>query len=147
MHKSIHRYFYASIAVDRIHQYPFSDYIISIRNTQQRTREQLIALYRYWLRTGVDQKSLAAMFGNETKQNEISCYLDQIRTAIYKDFVCFFLGAHQNRDFYLSFNAYMTHRLHSLDKDYLVLIADGTYSRIEKATTTTFNIKLTQCKN
>jgi hypothetical protein len=119
----------------------FSSYIFSIHNTEQRSKHQLVALYRYWIRSGVDQKSLAKMFGNGAEQNVISNYLDQIRTAIYKDFVDFFLGAHQERKFYLKFNTFMTHTLHHLREDDLVVVADGTYTRIEKSRNNDFQYK------
>ena len=105
----------------------FSECITSIYNTKKRTKEQLIALYRYWLRTGVDQKTLASLFSCKTKQQTISDYLNQIRMAIYKDFVSFFLGANKDREFYFKFNVPMLHELHDLKKDDLVVVADGTY--------------------
>lgn len=119
----------------------FSEYIVSIHNTEQRNKEQLIALYRYWLRTGIDQKSLAAMFGNNTNQRTISLYLETIRAAIYKEFVPCFLGAKENRDFYLRYNTFMTHKLFDLKKDDLVIVADGTYSKIEKSSNNDFQFK------
>ncbi|CAF1002629.1 unnamed protein product [Brachionus calyciflorus] len=75
----------------------FSNFITSINETNGRTKEQLIALYRYWLRKGLDQFSLSLLFGNNTSQNQISSYLSQIREAIYKDFVPFFLGCNKER--------------------------------------------------
>ena len=119
----------------------FSSYILSINNNKHRTKEQLIALYRYWLHTGMGQKDLALMFGNKTKQRHISGYLNQIRSAIHKDFVPEFLGANKNRDFYLKFNTLMTHNLHNLENDVLVLVADGTYCKIQKSNNNDFQYK------
>lgn len=74
-----------------------------------------------WLYTatgyGIDQGSLALMFGKGTKQQQISHYLNQIRTAIYKVFVPNFLGATKPRDFYLKFNTVMTHRIFDLNEN------------------------------
>jgi hypothetical protein len=56
----------------------FSKYITSVYDTAGRTKEQLIVIYRYWLRKGLDQLSLA-MFKNNTSQHQISHYLTQIR--------------------------------------------------------------------
>ena len=111
----------------------FSQFITSVRITKKRTKEQLIALYRYWLHTGIDQKSLAFMFSSNAKQNRISEYLSQIRLAIMNDFTPHFLGANKERDFYLKYNTIATQNLHSLPKDHLVVIADGTYCKIEKS--------------
>jgi hypothetical protein len=116
----------------------FSDCITSINSCETRSKEQLIALYRYWLRTGSDQKSLAAMFGKNTTQEQISAYLRQARIAIHKDFVPACLGANKNREFYLQFNTLMTHKVFNIDKDVLVIVADGTYCKIEKSSNNDF---------
>ena len=70
----------------------FSNYITRVRDTSGRTKEQLIAIYRYWLSKGIDQCSLAMLKSNTTQQ-QISHYLSQIREAINRDFVPLFLGA------------------------------------------------------
>ena len=116
----------------------FSNYITSVHDTKQRNKEQLIALYRYWLQTGIDQKSLPTMFGKNINQKRISEYLSQIRIAIYKDFVPFFLGANKTREFYLKYNTVMTHSLYDLPNDHLVIVADGTYCKIEKSQNNAF---------
>lgn len=59
----------------------FSDYIINVKNTKHRKKNEMIALYRYWLRNGMSQSSLA-LYGNNWKQRDISRYLDKIRNAI-----------------------------------------------------------------
>ena len=89
----------------------------------------------------MDQKSLASMFSSHTTQQQISEYLRQIRVAIEKDFVPYFLGAHKEREFFLQFNTVMTHQLHNLSKDDLVVIADGTYCKIEKSKNNDFQYK------
>jgi hypothetical protein len=33
----------------------FSDLIVNVRDTAGRTKEQLVAIYRYWLMKGLDQ--------------------------------------------------------------------------------------------
>jgi hypothetical protein len=70
--------------------------ITRIRDTTGRTKEQLIAIYMYWLRKGLDQSTLA-LFKNETSQRQISHYLFQIRTAINSEFVPKFLGAKKGK--------------------------------------------------
>ena len=116
----------------------FCDLITSINNTNKRSKEQLIALYRYWLHNGMHQRDLALLFGNNTTQRKISSYLSQIRTAIFKDFVPLFLGANKSRDYYLRFNTIMTQSLHEIDEDVLVLIADGTSCKIQKSNNNEF---------
>jgi hypothetical protein len=115
----------------------FSKYINSINDTAGRNKYQLIALYRYWLRKGLDQTSLA-MFKNNTSQNQISHYLMQIREAINKDFVPFFLGSKKNRCYYLKHNNVTTTELHCMKQDELAVFADATYNRLEKSSNNNF---------
>ena len=112
----------------------FCSFISSLNETSRRTKEQLIALYRYWLRKGLDQFTLSALFGCAKTQSQISKYLDQVRRAIYKDFVPFFLGAKsRTREFVLQHNNIMAKALYDLPNDCLVIVVDGTYCRFEKS--------------
>ncbi len=110
----------------------FCNYITSINITENRTREELVALYRYWLRKGLDQTSLALLKTQSTQQ-QISYYLSSIRMAINKDFVEYFLGSNKKRDFFLKHNNISTVKLHQLNNDELAIFADATYCRIEKS--------------
>ncbi len=49
----------------------FANYITSIKRSPTRNKYQLIALFRFWLRKGTDQKTLAKMFGSRTTQENI----------------------------------------------------------------------------
>lgn len=118
----------------------FSKYITSIYDTSGRTKEQLIVIYRYWLRKGLDQTSLA-MFKNRTSQNQISHYLTQIREAINKDFVPYYLGSTKNRDFFLKHNNITTSELHCMKADQLAIFVDATYNRLEKSSNNDFQYK------
>ena len=122
----------------------FSSHVLGINDTALRTKYQLIALYRYWLRTGIDQTSLASLFGENTKQWQISDFLDEIRTAIYKHFVPKYLGASKEREFYLKFNTMMASRINNqaLPSDNLILVADGTYHKIEKSANNEMQYKI-----
>ena len=116
----------------------FSNYIKSINENKNRSKYQLIALYRYWLRKGVDQTTLSLMFKKNTTQNQISHYLCQIRKAIYKDFVPYFLGTKCGRDFFLKHNNIMTSLLHEMNEDELAIFVDGTYCKCEKSSNNQF---------
>ena len=118
----------------------FSKYIDCIYDTDGRSKEQLIAIYRYWLRKGIDQTSLA-MFKNQTSQQQISHYLGQIRKAIIKDFVPFFLGANKGRDFFLLHNTTTITELYDLRNEELAIIVDATYCRLEKSANNEFQYK------
>jgi hypothetical protein len=118
----------------------FSKYITSIYDTAGRTKEELIAVYRYWLRKGLDQSSLA-LYQNNKSQHQISHYLSQIRMAINKDFVPFYLGSSKDIAFYLSHNNETTTILHNLKKNDLIIIVDSTYLRLEKSSNNHFQYK------
>ena len=115
----------------------FSKYITSINETFGRTKNELIAIYRFWIRKGIDQTSIA-MYRNSTSQQKISDYLRQIRIAIYKDFVPFYLGANKDREFYLTHNNLTTNILHDLEKDHLAIVCDASYTRLEKSSNNSF---------
>ena len=110
----------------------FASLITSINETEKRSKESLLAIYRYWLRKGVDQQTLG--FLNNSSQSTMSNYLAQIRKAIYQDFVSLYLGARsRTREFFCSRNTKTCRKLHKLQDDDLALIADGTYIRCEKS--------------
>jgi hypothetical protein len=87
------------------------------------------------------QKNLALIFGKNITQRCISRYLDQIRLAIYKDFVPFYLGADRERNFFLRYNTVMTQNIFGLENDILVFVADGTSCRIQKSNNNEFQYK------
>lgn len=66
----------------------FSLFITSVYTTKGRSKEELIALYRYWLFRGLDQISLSFLKSNSSQQM-ISFYLDSIRRAKSYEFICF----------------------------------------------------------
>jgi hypothetical protein len=121
----------------KAHFINFSKYINSVYDTAGRTKEELIAIYRFWLRKGIDQCSLA-MFKNRTSQQQISHYLSQIRVAINKDFVPFHLGSSKNREFFIEHNNETTKELFQLKPTDLVVFVDGTYARLEKSSNNQF---------
>ena len=117
----------------------FSKYITSIKDNKHRSKEQLIALYKYWLWKGTDQSTLSLLFNFNTNQRQISDYLEQIRIAIFKDFVPFYLGSNKSREFFLKHNTTQSQELFNLDDQTLCLIADGTYTRLEKSRNNEFH--------
>ena len=115
----------------------FSKFIKRVRDTCGRTKEQLIAIYRYWLSKGIDQCTLAMLKCN-TSQQQISHYLAQIREAMNDEFVPLFLGANKGKEFFLKHNTNSVKILHELDNDVLAVIADGTYTKLEKSANNDF---------
>ena len=49
-----------------------------MRNTNERSLSQALAIYLYWLKTGLDQDSIADHFGTITRR-QVSAYCEQIR--------------------------------------------------------------------
>lgn len=111
----------------------FSNYITSLYDTKGRRKEELIAIYMYWLRKGLCQSSLSYLKSGSC-QPAMSRYLTCIRKAIYKDFVPFFLGANsRSRESFISHNNNTSKVLGKLPPDHLAIVVDGTYTRIEKS--------------
>ena len=115
----------------------FSNFITRIRDTCGRTKDQLIAIYRYWLSKGIDQCTLAMLKSN-TSQQQVSHYLAQIRVAMNEEIVPLFLGTRNGREFFLNHNTDSVKELHQLEDDVLVVIIDGTYTRLEKSSNNEF---------
>jgi hypothetical protein len=80
---------------------------------------------------------LALLKFNSTQQ-QISSYLAQIREALNKHVVPKFLGAKMGKVFFLKHNTESVKILHDFKKDTLAIIADGTYTRLEKSSNNDF---------
>ena len=112
----------------------FSSFINNkIRNTTNRSKHMLIALYLYWLKSGMTQKSLAYYKINSCQQ-EISEELQQIRKYIDEDFTPRFIGFRNvTREFLLSQITPTVKELYQINEEQLVFILDGGYQRCEKS--------------
>ena len=65
----------------------------SIKNSNRRSKEQALAIYLYWLKTGLTQNMIALFFGFKSKQRlVIQSICRQVRSAFAKDFVPLYLG-------------------------------------------------------
>ena len=106
-------------------------------DTNGRTKDQLVAIYRYWLSKGIDQCTLA-LLKNNTDQRQISHYLQQIRSAMNEEVVPLLLGANKGKKFFLKHNTDSVKVLHGLEDDVLAVIIDGTYTRLEKSSNNDF---------
>lgn len=69
--------------------------IKSLKNSSIRTNEQAIAIYLYWLKTGLSQKLIALYFGLKSRLT-IQNICRQVREAIGKDFRQTYLGLFPN---------------------------------------------------
>jgi hypothetical protein len=70
----------------------FSKYIKNLeRDTKNRTKDMMIAMYRYWLKKAIDQKTLSFL-KLDSSQQQVSYELYQIRKNIADNFTPHFLG-------------------------------------------------------
>jgi hypothetical protein len=86
---------------------------------------------------GLDQSTLSLLKCNST-QSKMSHYLAQIRTAMETDIVPQLLGAQKVKVFFLRHNTESVRILHSFTDEKLAIIADGTYTRLEKSSNNEF---------
>ena len=110
----------------------FVSYLTDINSTDTRTKEEIIAIYRYWLRNGMSQTCIS-LYKKETGQQTISSYLELARLSIYKYFVPFFLGCNRDRSFYLNHRTETSKILYDLTENDLCFIADGSYLNCQKS--------------
>ncbi len=62
------------------------DSLTSLRETCKRNKSQALAIYLFWLKTGLDQQNIGTIFCLEN-QKSVSRLLAQVRKALIKDFV------------------------------------------------------------
>jgi hypothetical protein len=113
----------------------FSKYIKNLeRDTKNRTKDMMIAMYRYWLKKAIDQKTLSYL----------KLELFQIRKNISENFTPHFLGfAGKRRDFFPEHNTPTVMLLYSFVKadNRLVFLLDGGYQNHEKSKNNEFQAK------
>ena len=99
----------------------------SLKESPSRTKAQALAVYLFWLRTGLDHRTIASLFSIDNYQT-ISAYNKQVRNALLKDFVPKHLGvSHLSREQWVKENTLMAKTIFDVPDDKLILVADGTY--------------------
>jgi hypothetical protein len=107
--------------------------IKSMRQTSGRDISQALTTYLFWLKTGLDYRTIAAMFSIDNFQS-VGEYCEQVRSALIKDFVPNNLGVgHMTRDEWITHNNQIHRQLFNVANDELILIADGTYLYYQKS--------------
>jgi hypothetical protein len=105
---------------------------IDFKNSPGRTREQALAIYLFWLKTGISQEMIKSIF-NIKDQQTVSSYCQQVREALMKDFVPQHLGIDSfSRKQWLDTNTGIASVLYDLNDIRLCTVADGTYCYCEK---------------
>ena len=112
------------------------EYLEEMKDTKQRTKQQALFIYLFWLRNGLSMEKIGYLF-NLTFQ-DVSRYCFQIRDA-FKEFVDDFLGAKRMpREQLLTHNTTIAKDLFCENDFQLILIADGTYCYCQKSSNNYF---------
>ena len=117
----------------------------SLKNSEARSKEQALAVYLTWLKTGIPQTTLSSFFGIDNRQ--ISHWCNQVREALIKDYVPQFLGSRsQTRHQWLNKNTDLVKELYNLTDEQFCLIADGTYLYCQKPENNKLQRQLYSCQ-
>jgi hypothetical protein len=112
----------------------------SMRSSEIRSKPQALAVYLFWLRTGLNQIAIADHFGID--QQDVSRYCKQVRNDLKKEFVEENVGAkHKDRIEWLKHNTIFVEEFFTNYENKMVFIADGTYCYCEKSANNYFQRK------
>jgi hypothetical protein len=107
--------------------------LVSLKNSTVRKKSQALATYMFWLKTGLDYRTIASVFSLEEFQN-VGNYCNQVRDSMLKDFVPNYLGAaHLPREEWKKHNTDIVKELFFDNNDQFAIIADGTYIYCQKS--------------
>jgi hypothetical protein len=110
-----------------------SSEITTMRKSSNRDIPQALATYLFWLKTGLDHRTISTIFSIDSHQ-KVGEYCDQVRNTLLKDFVPKNLGAnHISREQWTQQNSLISKELFNVGNNELILIADGTYSYCHKS--------------
>jgi hypothetical protein len=105
----------------------------SLNNSPARIKEQALAIYLFWLESGIQQTLISTIFDLNSRQ-KVSDYCAQVRISLIKDFVPIYLGSnHLSREEFLQKNTIFSKSLFNMTDDLLCIIADGTYIYCQKS--------------
>jgi hypothetical protein len=108
-----------------------------LKNSILRSKSQALAVYLYWLKTGLNQQNIASIFS--LTQQDVSRYCDQVRKDLVADFVSQHLGPKRlNRQEWLEHNTPIVKELFLTNSNQFSFIADGTYCYCQKSSNNTF---------
>jgi hypothetical protein len=111
--------------------------LTSLKNSTHRSKSQALAIYLYWLKTGLNQENIASIFGID--QRDVSRYCSQIRDSLMEGFVKEHLGAKRiDRKAWIQHNSVIVKELFISDENQFAIIADGTYCYCQKSSDNAF---------
>ena len=110
-----------------------ADCLCSMRDSDKRSKLQALAVYLFWLKTGLSQEMIATHFDTIT-QIDVSRFCQQSRDALTRDFVVKYIGSNiKTREECLKHNSYIAKELFDLSDSQFIIICDGTYCYIQKS--------------
>ncbi|CAF0780028.1 unnamed protein product [Brachionus calyciflorus] len=102
-------------------------YLGEMKDSNIRTKSQALAIYLFWLKTGLNQEAIKAHFRIENR-TDISRYCEQVRTSLSQFFVPEFLGCDAlKREEWVNQKSIIAKELYSLSNEQLVVIAVLTF--------------------
>jgi hypothetical protein len=114
--------------------------LVSLKNSTSRNRAQALAVYMFWLKTGLDFNTISTLFSLSNFQT-VGEYCSQVRKSLINDFVPKNLGAsHLPRNDWIKQNTLISKELFNVENN-LILVADGTYCYCQKSSNNMFQRK------
>ena len=121
------------------------DCLKSLYDTDKRSKSQALAIYLFWLKTGLPHRLIACHF-EVVDHFDVNRILKQVRKALTNDFVCFNLGVdHKERGEWLNNNTKISEELFSNKSDQLILVCDGTYAKVQRSSNNKFQRETYSC--
>lgn len=115
--------------------------MVSLKKSPERSKEQALATYLFWMKTGLDFRTTASVFSLNHFQ-KVGHYCKQVRKALTKDFVPKYIGAaHLPREEWIKHNTDIVKELFTLNNQQFAIIADGTYCYCQKSSNNYFQRK------
>jgi hypothetical protein len=105
----------------------------SLKQSPNRNKSQALATYLFWLRTGLDYRTIASILSFENHQR-VGEYCTQVRQCLLKDFVPNNIGvSHLTREQWEHQKTVFSKELLNINDSQVALLADGTYLCNEKS--------------
>lgn len=113
-----------NLGLDKKQFIELSGYLESMNNSDSRTKLQTLAIYLFWLKTGLSQREIASHFQVDSDFN-ICRYLKQVRKALMENFVKMNLGVdHLDRDEWLKQNTNIANELFGANGQQFIIVCD-----------------------
>ena len=124
--------------------------LLSMKNSSKRTKSQALAIYLFWLKTGLSQTLISTYFGGGLTQIDISHFNQQVRDSLSLHFVPKYIGSQAiNRDQLIGRNSPFINKFCETPFPHnkiAAVLADATYLEIGKSTNHAFQRLTYSCQ-